>query len=102
MPVPGNMTVYVDPMGDDTPLEDRIELCLSDGGIKTFSQLEVLCGIADPKWAMHPERFSQALDSALGRLVNTGKVLLVAKRPELCFKKGTVLDRLARETDGDP
>jgi hypothetical protein len=95
-----NMSVYTDP-ADDTPLEERVEVCLSDGKIKTFSQLEVLCGIADPRWAMQPEEFSQSLDAALSGLIACGKVLLVAKRPELCFRKGTVLDRILKETDGD-
>lgn len=89
------MSVYVDPI-DDTPLDERILRCLDDGAIKTFSQLEVLCGITDPTWATNPEEFSNLLDETLQALIKVGKVLLVAKRPELCFKKGTALDEIVK------
>lgn len=92
------MSIYTDPI-DDTPLDERILVCLRDGNVKTFSQLEVLCGITDPAWATKPEEFSNMLDTTLQALIKVGKVLLVAKRPELCFKLGTVLDRILGELD---
>lgn len=98
--VMASMSVYVDPT-DDTPLEERVLKCLEGGDVKTFSQLEVLCGITDPAWATNPEKFSDLLDAALQALMRVGKVLLVARRPELCFREGTVLDRILGELDDD-
>lgn len=91
------MTIYEDPELD-MPLEERILLALSEDRIRTFSQLEVLCGLTDPKWATNPEQFSSVLDKTLRDMISVGKVVLAAKRPELCFRAGTVLDRLAKET----
>ena len=93
------MVVYEDPQNDD-PVEVRVLLCLADGNTKTFSQLEVLCGITDPAWARNPEGFSDLLDKTLRNLMSEGKVLLVARLPELCFRRGTVLDEIVKKLDG--
>ncbi|MGD9726300.1 MAG: hypothetical protein AB7L09_01495 [Nitrospira sp.] len=98
------MVVYQDPP-DSTPIDERVVLALADGHTKTFAQLEILCGLADPAWAMTPEKFSTELDEAVRRLVASGKVIIVARRPELCFRKGTALDEIVMgigTDDGDP
>jgi len=81
-------------------LEDRILKSLEPMGIiKTFNQIEMATGALDPVNVVSPEEFSQRLDKKLQGLIATGKVLIVARRPELCFRLGTILDRIIREID---
>ncbi len=85
-------------------LEERILQALADDSTKTFGQMELLCGGADPINVIGMDSihaFSDRLDEALRGLIACGKVILVAKRPELCFRQGTILDRIIREIDLD-
>jgi hypothetical protein len=83
-------------------LEDRILKSLEPMGvIKTFDQINMFAGGLDPVNYNSPEEFSQRLDKKLQGLIARGKVLIVARRPELCFRLGTVLDRIIREIELD-
>jgi hypothetical protein len=77
-------------------LEDRIMDALQPGLIKTFSQLEMGCGGLDPFALASQEVFSEELDKELRRLMAEGKVRCVARRPALCFERGTVLDQIVK------
>lgn len=80
-------------------LEDRILRMLGPGLIKTFNQLEMGCGGLDPNNLASPEVFGDRLDAALRGLMAVGKVRCVARRPELCFERGTVLDQILMNLD---
>lgn len=82
-------------------LEERVLDALEDGNIRTFGQLEVLCGAVNPAHVLDVESFSDRLDKVLQALIATGRVLLVARRPELCFRLGTVLDQIVKGLDND-
>ena len=82
-------------------LEDRILSALPSGVIKTFSQIEMASGSLDPKNVANPETFSNQLDAKLRELMACGKVRLVARKPTLCFVRGTVLDRIIKEIELD-
>lgn len=85
------------------PLSERILRFLSDGDTKTFNQIELGCGAADPINLVDEaisEQFSNRLDKTLRLLIAEGKVVLVARRPTLCFRKGTVLDQIVKQIDG--
>lgn len=81
-----------------TSLEAKILRALR-GGTKTFGQLELACGIMDPSIAADMTstyEFSDKLDKELRRLIDCGKVRLVAKKPDLCFEAGTALDQIVK------
>jgi hypothetical protein len=81
-------------------LEERILRALRpEGSIKTFDQIAMLSGSLRPEHIQNPERFHATVDVKLRELMTTGKVRLVARRPELCFTLGTVLDRIVKELD---
>lgn len=82
------------------PLEVRILWALRDDNVKTFGQLEMLC--MNPKDVVDvasTSAFATKLDETLRIMIDDGRVLLVARRPELCFRKGSVLDRILKEVD---
>ena len=96
-----SITCWMAAMKSGPPsLEDRILKTLEPMGvIKTFNQLEMGCGSLDPENFNSQEEFSNRLDKKLQGLIARGKVLIVARKPELCFRLGTVLDRIIREID---
>lgn len=82
-------------------LEEKVLRALADDNVKTFGQLALLCGTLDPSCVMDTEGFDNALDEGLRRMIATGQVILVARRPELCFRKGTVLDQIVKGLERD-
>ena len=81
-------------------LEELILQALADDSTKTFGQIEVVClRPVDVINTFAVEDLSSRVDKELRRLIACGKVILVARRPELCFRKGTVLDRIVKEIE---
>jgi len=85
----------------ERPLEERVMDALQPGLIKTFSQLEMGCGGLDPLALASVEVFSDELDKTLRKLMAEGKVRCVARRPTLCFERGTVLDQIVKGLELD-
>jgi hypothetical protein len=86
----------------EKPLDERVLEALDDDSPKTFGQIELACTTpTDLVSTGTIHSFSDRLDETLRELMADGRVILVARRPELCFRKGTILDRIVMEIERD-